>query len=97
MGRPRPSVQCSVLPPFLTFIVLLPLSCCRIRSDEEAVEEADDWSDTMPSSASVSDWLDSARSASASVMRLEVAPRTAALLKLKRVRFSHMTDHFHFR
>ena len=76
----RPSVQCSVLPPFLTFIVLLPLSCCRIRSDEEAVEEADDWSDTMPSSASVSDWLDSARSASASVMRLEVVA-TVTLFK----------------
>lgn len=69
------------LPPFsvLTLIVLL-LSCCRIRSDEEAVEEADDWSDTMPSSASVSDWLDSARSASASVMRLEVVA-TVTLFK----------------
>ena len=51
------------------------------KSDEEAVEEADDWSDTIPSSASASHGLDSARSASASVMRLEVGAGANPILK----------------
>ena len=57
------------------------LSCCVTKSDEEAVEEADDWSDTIPSSASASHGLDSARSASASVMRLEVGAGATPVLK----------------
>ena len=66
-----------------------------MRSDEEAVEEAveeaDDWSETMPSSASVSDWLDSARSASASVMRLTVVgSATATLLNIEQAHFSRI-------
>ena len=68
------------VPSYPTFKFLL-LSCCMIKSEEEAVEEADDWSDTIPSSASVSHGLDSARSASASVMRLEVGGGATTILK----------------